>query len=274
MPIANPDIEFLRGIVADLSGNVIAPRQVYMLEQRLNPLAESLGLTDIDELVKELRRSHDPSLKTKVAEAVTVNETSFFRDVHPFEALRTSIIPELVKKNAAKKSIRIWCAAASTGQEPVSIAMTIREGFPELSNWKFDIVATDLSEDVLDRCRGGNYSQLEVNRGLPARKLIRFFERSGADWRTKPEIRDMIRYQRLNLTKPLTFMSQFDIVFIRNVLIYFDQPTKTDILNRVHRTLSPDGYLFIGSSETVIGMGLPYRREEIDATVCYRPTTG
>lgn len=274
MSLATPDIDFLRGVVADLSGNVIAPRQVYMLEQRLNPLAESLGLTDIDELVKELRRSHDTPLKTKVAEAVTVNETSFFRDVHPFDALRTSIIPELVKKNAAKKSIRIWCAAASTGQEPVSIAMTIRESFPELSNWKFDIVATDLSEEVLDRCRSGNYSQLEVNRGLPARKLIRFFERSGADWRTKPEIRDMIRYERLNLTKPLTFISQFDIVFIRSVLIYFDQPTKTDILNRVHRTLCPNGYLFIGSSETVIGMGLPYRREEIDATVCYRPTTG
>lgn len=274
MPITTPDIDFLRGIVADLSGNVIAPRQVYMLEQRLNPLAESLGLTDIDTLVKELRRSNDTSLKTKVAEAVTVNETSFFRDVHPFEALRTHIIPELVKKNAAKKSIRIWCAAASTGQEPVSIAMTIRESFPELSNWKCDIVATDLSEEVLDRCRSGSYSQLEVNRGLPARKLVRFFERTGADWRTKPEIRNMIRYQRLNLTKPLTFMSQFDIVFIRNVLIYFDQPTKTDILKRVHRTLSPDGYLFIGSSETVIGMGLPYRREEIDATVCYRPTTG
>lgn len=274
MPLANPDIDYLRGVVADLSGNVIAPRQAYMLEQRLTPLAESMGLADLDALVNELRRSHDLSLKTKVAEAVTVNETSFFRDIHPFEALRTSIIPELVKKNAAQKTIRIWCAAASTGQEPVSIAMTIREGFPELSNWKFDIVATDLSEEVLDKCRAGSYSQLEVNRGLPARKLVRFFDRNGAAWRTKPEIRDLITYQRLNLTKPLPFMGKFDIVFIRNVLIYFDQPTKADILKRVHRTLSPDGYLFIGSAETVIGMGLPYRREEIDATVCYRPTTG
>ena len=274
MPLANSDLDFLRDLVADLSGNVIAPRQVYMLEQRLTPLAERMGLVNLDALVAELRRSHDQSLRTKVAEAVTVNETSFFRDVHPFDALSTSIIPELVKKNATKRSIRIWCAASSTGQEPVSIAMTIRESFPELSNWKFDIVATDLSEDVLAKCRTGNYSQLEVNRGLPARKLVRFFERAGADWRTKPEIQDMITYQRLNLTKPLPFMSQFDVVFIRNVLIYFDQPTKTDILKRVHRTLNPDGYLFIGSAETVIGMGLPYRREEIDATVCYRPTTG
>lgn len=274
MTLANPDIDYLRGIVADLSGNVIAPRQVYMLEQRLTPLAESMGLENLDALVTELRRSHDPKLKTKVAEAVTVNETSFFRDVHPFDALRTKIIPELVKKNQAKKSIRIWCAAASTGQEPVSIAMTIREGFPELSAWKFEIVATDLSEEVLDKSRTGSYSQLEVNRGLPARKLVRFFERTGAEWRTKPEIRDMISYQRLNLTKPLPFMSQFDIVFIRNVLIYFDHATKIDILNRVHRTLSPDGYLFIGSAETIIGMGLPYQREEIDATVSYRPTTG
>jgi chemotaxis protein methyltransferase CheR len=274
MLLAIPDIDFLSGVVADQSGNVIAPRQAYMLEQQLNPLAESMGLTDINALVKELRRSHDPTLKAKVAEAVTVNETSFFRDIHPFDALRTSVIPELVKKNAAKRSIRIWCAAASTGQEPVSIAMIIRESFPELGAWKFDIVATDLSEDVLEKCRTGNYSQLEVNRGLPARKLVRFFERTGANWRTKPEIRDLITYQRLNLTKPLPFMSQFDIVFIRNVMIYFDQPTKTDILKQVHRTLSPDGHLFIGSAETIIGMGLPYRREEIDATVCYRPTTG
>lgn len=274
MPLANPDIDYLRGIVADLSGNVIAPRQVYMLEQRLTPLAESMGLDNLEALVTELRRSHDLKLKTKVAEAVTVNETSFFRDVHPFNALRTKIIPELVRKNQTKKSIRIWCAAASTGQEPVSIAMTIREGFPELSAWKFDIVATDLSEEVLEKSRTGTYSQLEVNRGLPARKLVRFFERTGASWRTKPEIRDMISFQRLNLTKPLPFMSQFDIVFIRNVLIYFDQATKIDILKRVHRTLSPDGYLFIGSAETVIGLGLPYRREEIDATVSYRPTTG
>lgn len=273
MPLANPDIDFLRDLVADISGNVIAPRQVYMLEQRLTPLAQSMGLSDLQALVSELRRSHDLSLKTKVAESVTVNETSFFRDVHPFDALRTSIIPELVKKNAGERSIRIWCAAASTGQEPVSIAMTIRANFPELSNWKIDIIATDLSEEVLARCRTGNYSQLEVNRGLPARKLVRFFDRTGAVWRTKPEIRDMITYQRLNLTKALPSISKFDIVFIRNVLIYFDQPTKTNILKRVHRTLSPDGYLFIGSAETVIGMSLPYRREEIDATVCYRPTT-
>jgi chemotaxis protein methyltransferase CheR len=274
MPLADSDIDYLRGVIADQSGNVIAPRQVYMLEQRLNPLAETLGLANIEALVGELRRSHDSTLKTKIAEAVTVNETSFFRDSHPFEALRTSIIPELVRKNEAKRSIRIWCAAASTGQEPASIAMTIREAFPELSNWKIDIVATDLSEEVLARCRRGSYSQLEVNRGLPARHLDRFFERAGSEWMIKSEVRNLITFQRLNLTKPLPFMSQFDIVFIRNVLIYFDQPTKTDILKRVHKSLTPDGYLFIGSAETVIGMGLLYRREEIDATVCYRPTTG
>jgi chemotaxis protein methyltransferase CheR len=180
MPLANPDIEFLRDLVADLSGNVIAPRQVYMLEQRLTPLAERMGLANLDALVSELRRSHDLSLKTKVAETVTVNETSFFRDVHPFDALRTSIIPELVKKNATKRSIRIWCAASSTGQEPVSIAMTIRESFPELSNWKFDIVATDLSEEVLAKCRTGNYSQLEVNRGLPGSQTGSFLRPFGS----------------------------------------------------------------------------------------------
>jgi chemotaxis protein methyltransferase CheR len=272
MPLAIPDVEFLSRLVAKQSGNVIAPRQAYLLEQRLTPVAESIGLADVGALLKELRRSNSATLSTNVAEAVTVNETSFFRDVHPFDALRKTIIPEVVKKKQSQRELRIWCAACSSGQEPYSIAMMIREHFPELSNWKFQIVASDLSEDILAKSRSGTYTQFEVNRRLPAGKLVRFFDRKGSAWQAKTELSNLISHPRLNLTTLWPLLGKFDIVFIRNVLIYFDQPTKTEILTRIQNTLTPDGYLFIGSVETIIGLSLPYRREEIDATVCYRPT--
>lgn len=272
MPLATHDIDFLRDLVAQHSGNVIAPRQVYMLEQRLAPLAQSKGLQDVTKLVTELRRSRNPGLSTQVAEAVTVNETSFFRDPHVFRALEAGILPEIVSRNRAKKELRIWCAACSSGQEPHSIAMTLREGLSHLSDWKLNIVATDLSEHMLRRSRAGEYSQLEVNRGLPAKKLVRFFERSGTTWRAKDELRNMISYRRLNLTQSWPYLGQFDIVFIRNVLIYFDQEKKRDILQRMRTVLKPDAYLFIGSAETIIGLGVPYERKEIHGTVCYRST--
>ena len=272
MSLATADVEFLQGLVAKHSGNVIAPRQVHMLEQRLGPIAQNVGLSDVDQLVAELRRTRSPSLSTQVAEAVTVNETSFFRDMHVFDGLQKSILPDVVRRNAQTKQIRIWSAASSSGQEAHSTAMIIREHFPHLVGWKIEIVATDLSENMLNKSRSGEYTQLEVNRGLPVKKLVRFFDRNGSVWRAKPELRDMIQHRRLNLTQPWPFIGQFDVVLIRNVLIYFDQATKLDILQRIRRALRPDGYLFIGSAETLIGAGVPYKREQIDATVCYRPT--
>lgn len=274
MSLATTDIDFLRGLVAKHSGNVISQRQVYMLEQRLSPVAKTIGLGDVCQLVSELRRKGDPSLTTKVAEAVTVNETSFFRDMHLFDAMKTSIIPEIVRRNQASKDIRIWCAACSSGQEPHSLAMVIRESFPQLQSWKIKIVATDLSEAMLAKSRSGEYSQMEVNRGLPVKKLVRFFERNGTSWRAKPEIRDMIDHRRLNLTRPWPYLGQFDVVLIRNVLIYFDQATKTEILCNIRRVLRPDGHLFIGAAETVIGLGIPFQRQEINGTVSYKPTNG
>lgn len=272
MILTPPDIDFLSGLVAQYSGNVIAQRQAYMLEKQLNPIAKSIGLEDVPSLVAEIRRTKDPVLSTKIAEAVTVNETSFFRDAHPFEAIKKKIIPDLVAKNHSRRELRIWCAACASGQEPYTLAMVIRENFPHLSDWKIKITATDISDEMLTKCRAGEYSQLEVNRGLPARTLVRFFDRAGSQWRAKPELKDMIDFSRLNLTSPFSSLGQFDMVFIRNVLIYFDQPTKQDILTRVRRVLRPDSYLFIGSVESTIGLNVPYRREEIDATICYRPT--
>jgi len=274
MPISTPNIDFLRGLVAEHSGNVVTERQAYLLEQRLTPVAEQHGLSNVEGLVAELRRTRSPQLSTQVAEAVTVNETSFFRDMHPFEALQKTIIPNLIQQNAPRRELRIWCAACSSGQEPYTIAMVLKEHFPQLSDWKVTIVATDLSEDMLRKSRSGEYTQLEVNRGLPIKKLVRFFERKGAVWQAKSELRDVIECRRLNLTTPWPYLGDFDVVFIRNVMIYFDQPTKIDILKRVRRVLRPEGYLFIGSAETIIGLGVPYQREEVNATVCYRPTPG
>jgi chemotaxis protein methyltransferase CheR len=272
MALTEPDIDFLSGLVAKYSGNVIAQRQAYMLEKQLTPIAQSIGLENTVELVRELQRNENQLLSTKIAEAVTVNETSFFRDGHPFEALKNKVIPDLVAKNQSRKELKIWCAASSCGQEPYTIAMVIKESFPHLSSWNIKITGTDISEEMLAKCKSGEYSQLEVNRGLPVKKLVRFFERQGSTWRAKQELRDMIDFRRLNLTSPFPNLGQFDIVFIRNVLIYFDEKTKIDILNRVRRVLRPDGYLFIGSVETTIGLGVAYQREEIDASVCYRPT--
>ncbi|MEO1618845.1 MAG: CheR family methyltransferase [Planctomycetota bacterium] len=273
MPLASADIDFLRDLVAHHSGNVIAPRQVYMLEQRLTPVAGTHGLEDVSSLVAELRRSSSKKLSTEVAEAVTVNETSFYRDAHVFDSLANHVIPKLIESRAAEKTIRIWSAACSSGQEPYTIAMVLRDRFPQLENWKIKITATDLSEEMLKKSRSGLYSQLEVNRGLPVKQLVRFFDRKGNQWQAKPELRNIIECQRLNLTQSWSLLGTFDVVFIRNVLIYFDQKTKSDILQRVHRLLRPDGFLFIGSAETMIGLGAPYQRETLDATVCYRPTT-
>ncbi|MFT5523730.1 MAG: chemotaxis protein methyltransferase CheR [Pirellulaceae bacterium] len=272
MKLADADINYLCNLVAEHSGNVITPRQSYLIEQRLTPLAESLGLADLPSLVSKLRHSPNQLLTASVAEAVTVNETSFYRDAHPFEILQQKILPELLREKGPTQPIRIWCAASSSGQEPYSIAMLIRERFPEARNVR--IVATDICEKMLNKMRSGEYSRLEVNRGLPTRRLLNFFDRDGAIWRAKPDLRSMIECRRLNLTHPWPNLGQFDIVFIRNVLIYFSQTTKADILRRASHLLTPQGYLFVGSSEMIVGLDVPLRREEIDATVCYRPITG
>jgi chemotaxis protein methyltransferase CheR len=270
MSLSTQDIDYLSDIVAKQSGNVVSHRQAYLLEQRLSPIAKENGVADVHELVAEMKRSNNISLSQKIAEAVTVNETSFFRDAHPFESLRKSILPELIEARRSTKSLNIWCAACSSGQEPYSIAMTIREHFPELASWRVRILATDISAEMLAKSKSGTFSQLEVNRGLPARKLVRFFDRNGTDWIAKEDIRSLIECRSLNLSKPWPFLGDFDIVFIRNVLIYFDQSAKQDILCRATKMLKPDGFLFLGSSETTIGINVPLERKQKDDTICYQ----
>ncbi|MHC4875011.1 MAG: CheR family methyltransferase [Planctomycetota bacterium] len=271
MPLTAPDIDFLRDLVVRQSGNILRAGQRDLIESRLTHLAQDCGLENVESLVAELKRSgSSPRLVDKVAQIVTVNETSFFRDIHPFQALQSSIIPSLIKENELRRDLKIWCAACSSGQEPYTIAMVIREHFPMLSDWNVRILATDLSEKMLTKCRNGEYTQLEVNRGLPARNLVRFFDRSGGRWKAKSELRNLIDCQQINLSNNWPITGQYDVIFIRNVLIYFNQETKADILRRAVSQLRPNGYLFIGSSETIIGLELPLKREEIDGTICYR----
>ena len=271
MSLSTQEIDFLRDLVAEQSGNVVAPRQAYLLEQRLVPVAEKCGVSDVSALVNKVKSSSNPKISSQIAEAVTVNETSFFRDMHLFEAMRKTIIPKLIDSNQASRRIRIWSAACSSGQEIYSLAMVIREHFPELATWNVQILATDICEEMLAKSRSGQYSQLEVNRGLPVKKLIQFFDRQGSNWTAKPELRSLMEHRKFNLSKPWPYVGEFDMVLMRNVLIYFDMNSKQEIITRARRVLRSEGYFFVGSSETTIGLNIPFERELINDTVCYRP---
>ncbi|HYP88802.1 MAG TPA: protein-glutamate O-methyltransferase CheR, partial [Polyangiaceae bacterium] len=237
---------------------------------RLSPIARELGLPSIDSLVGKLRTDASAPLVHRVIEAMTTNETLFFRDLHPFEALRTRLVPDLLQARAAQRSLRIWCGAASTGQEPYSIAMTLCESFPQLASWDVKILATDLNATVLERAREGKYRQLEVNRGLPVKLLVKYFERQGADWQLKPDVRNLVTFQELNLLDAWSHLGEHDIIFLRNVLIYFDVETKRRILGRMRRTLRRDGVLVLGGAETTTNLDDGYVPLRIGNGVYYQ----
>lgn len=271
MPLVTEEIDYLCTLVAERSGNQVSSGQSYLLEARLGPVAEDAGLENISALVAELQRSANRRLHDQVAEAMTINETSFFRDIQPFDAMRDELLPELIERRAHTRQLWIWSAASSSGQEPYSIAMTIREHFPQLADWKICIIATDLSDEMLKRTQDGCYSQFEVNRGLPARMMVKYFDRHGTRWQAKEELRRMMDVRKLNLTAPWPALPTFDIVFLRNVLIYFDLAAKTSILERVHQLMRPDASLFLGGGETTITLRVPLTRHSVGQTVCYRP---
>ena len=268
------DFEYVCRLVRDRSAVVLEAGKEYLVEARLAPLVRELGLESIGALVTRLRQPAAGVLAERVTEAMTTNETSFFRDVAPFQALRTEILPPVVKARAAARRLRIWCAASSSGQEPYSIAMTIADAFPELRGWDLEIIATDLSKEMVERGRSGVYKALEVNRGLPAPMLIKFFTKVGVDYELKPEIRSMVRFSELNLIGPWPAFPTFDIVFLRNVLIYFDVDTKRAIIGRVKRLLAPDGYLFLGAAETTMNIDDGFERLPLERAGCYRRTSG
>jgi chemotaxis protein methyltransferase CheR len=266
------DYDFLRKCLKDRSGLVLSADKQYLVESRLLPVARKAGLTTLGELVGMLRDAHDPALMTTVVEAMTTNESFFFRDKAPFEHFRATIMPALIEARRAARFIRIWCAAASTGQEPYSLAMCLKEIAREILGWRIEILATDLSGEVLEKARQGIYSQFEVQRGLPIQLLVKHFTRSGEFWQIAPELRAMVRYQQLNLLADFSQLGTFDLVFCRNVLIYFDAETKTDVLNRVARVTAPDGYLVLGAAETVVGLTDRFKMV-VDRRGLYAPNT-
>jgi chemotaxis protein methyltransferase CheR len=248
--------EFLRGYIHRESGILLDNDKRYLLEARLMPIVEDSQLTSLMALCAALQR-HDPALRKKVVEAMTTHETLFFRDATPFDAMKKDLLPKLLLERKATRRIRIWCAAASSGQEPYSLAMLLLEcGF---SDWTIEILATDISEQILRRAREGKYMQLEVNRGLPASYMVKYFQRDGLEWRIKDQVRNMVRFEQFDLRQP-TRGSGYDFVFCRNVLIYFDIPTKKQILERIRKTLTPGGYLVLGSAESTLGLDDAYNR--------------
>lgn len=248
------DFDLLSRVLHERSGLALTPEKTYLLESRLMPVARRLGVANTEALVALVRQGSDPAVLRAVTEAMTTNETQFFRDKKPFEQFRRTVLPRLLANRTARRSIRIWCAASSSGQEPYSLAMLCREEQPNLAGWKIDIVATDLSREMVERAREGLYGQFEVQRGLPIQYLARYFNQVADRWQLKPEIRDAVHFREFNLLDDPRPLGSFDIVFCRNVLIYFDLPTKAKVLRRIAERLAPDGALFLGGSETVLGV--------------------
>lgn len=270
MGITPQDFEFISRLVRERSAIVIDEGKEYLVESRLAPLLKVEGLESIDEITAQIRKNQFGPLTERVVEAMTTNETLFFRDRHPFETLREAVLPEVIERRSKEKKINIWCAASSSGQEPYSLCMVLKEHFPELASWNVQILATDISKLMLERTRNGIYSQLEVNRGLPAKLLIRYFEKDAATWQVKPELRQMLTLKEINLAGPWGAMPNLDIVLIRNVLIYFDADTKRDIMGRIRRQLSPGGVMFLGGSETTINIDDEFERIRQGSSWIYR----
>ena len=248
------EYDYLRKLLKERSGLVLAADKQYLVESRLLPLARRTGCAGLGDLVQRLKDANAERLTVDVVEAMTTNESFFFRDKIPFEHFRDTIMPALLAARAAQRRIRIWCAAASTGQEPYSLAMALKEMASLTAGWRIDIVATDLSNEVLEKARAGIYSQFEVQRGLPIQLLIKYFSQIGDTWQIAPELRAMVQYRPLNLLGDFSHLGMFDLVFCRNVLIYFDQPTKTSVLERIAGITDRGGYLVLGAAETVVGL--------------------
>jgi chemotaxis protein methyltransferase CheR len=269
MSLNDASFEYVRTLTYERSAIVLEASKHYLVEARLTPLARDAGVS-INDFVHGLTRTPFGALHLKVVEAMTTNETSFFRDSSPFEALRTLALPRLIERRAQTRTLQIWSGAASTGQEAYSIAMIIREHFPALANWTLHILGTDLSEEVLAKARAAQYGQVEINRGVPAPLLVKYFERHGLRWTVVEPIRRMVEFRHMNLVAPWPALPRMDIVFLRNVLIYFDAETKKTILRKVRSLLQPDGYLFLGGAETTINLDDALERVPNEKAVTYR----
>ena len=244
------------------AGLVLEADKEYLVRARLGPVLQRHEFAGFDQLVQRLAAGSSRELLLEVIEAMVTTETSFFRDHHPFETLRTQVLPELIATRSGKRELNIWCAASASGQEPYSVAMLIREHFPELESWKVHLSATDISREMLKRSSEGRYSQLEVNRGLPATLLVKWFHQEGNHWRLDERIRRMVTFSQLNLTQAWPPMPAWDLVLLRNVMIYFEAESKVSILSRIARRMAPDGYLLLGGAETTFNLSDEWLRVE------------
>jgi chemotaxis protein methyltransferase CheR len=265
-----PDYEYLRKILKDQSGLDLSAEKQYLIESRLLPLSQKSGLSGIGELVQKMKGGSADTI-SQVVEAMTTNETLFFRDNLPFEHFRNSIVPEILKARASRRHIRIWCAAGSTGQEPYSLAMCLQEMGAAIAGWRIEILATDLSQEVLEKSKAGIYSQFEVQRGLPIQMLVKYFTQIGELWQINPDIRAMVQHRQLNLLHDYSQLGVFDVIFCRNVLIYFDQDTKIGIFNRLAKATASGGFLVLGAAETVVGLSDAFKPHP-ERRGFYRPT--
>ena len=249
MACSDSDYAYLRELVLNQSANLIDPSRNALFETRLTPIAQLAGASNLEGLVRVLREDRPAHLQRAVAEAMTINETSFFRDVKPFEALRLNVIPKVIEQKQAERKLRIWSAASSTGQEAYSVAMLLCESFPELARWDVKVIGTDISRGVVDYADRARYRRIEVNRGLPARMLVKYFERDGDEWQVTARVRALCEFQYANLCGTLPRLPVFDIVLLRNVLLYFPQQDRSCVFSDVYRQLSGQGYLVLGNAE-------------------------
>jgi chemotaxis protein methyltransferase CheR len=269
--VTRADYDFLRRLLKERSGLVLGDDKHYLVESRLLPISRRAGTAGLTGLMEKIRQPGHEDLIVEIVEAMATKESLFFRDKIPFEHFRDTIIPALLVARARQRRIRIWSAAASTGQEPYSLAMVMKEMASQLSGWRIDILATDFSREVLEKAKAGIYSQFEVQRGLPIQMLVKYFTQIGEMWQIAPEIRAMVQFKPFNLLHDCSYLGPFDVILCRNVLIYFDQQTKTEVLDRLARVLVPDGYLVLGAAETVIGLTTSFRPIP-DKRALYGPT--
>ncbi|WP_366656536.1 protein-glutamate O-methyltransferase [Fodinicurvata sp. EGI_FJ10296] len=253
------DFNYLRTLLHQRSGLVVTPDKSYLLESRLMPVARKWQVKSLDDLVQLARTRRQESLLNDITEAMTTNESSFFRDSKPFELFKSVVLPHLLEARSARKSFRIWSAACSSGQEPYSLAMLLHEEAARLRGWKIEIVGTDLSTEMIDRCRAGVYTQFEIQRGLPITHLVKYFKQVGDKWYISDELKKMVTWRTFNLLDNMSGLGQFDVVFCRNVLIYFDQANKTKVLDGISKVMPADGHLFLGGAETVLGVSDRFR---------------
>ncbi|HEV7962141.1 MAG TPA: protein-glutamate O-methyltransferase CheR [Actinoplanes sp.] len=268
MSLSQSDFNFVSALVRREAAIVLAAGKEYLVEARLIPVARAVGAASVADFLSDLQRRPNPINQRKIIDALTTNETSWFRDREPFVALTDVVLPELVKSRGTTRKVRFWSAASSSGQEAYSLAITLQENLP--TGWSYEIVGSDISTEMIKRADAAEYSQVEVNRGLPASQLVQYFERAGAHWRVTPALRRNVSFKLMNLTAPLPAMPPFDVIFLRNVLIYFDVATKKSVLQNVARLLRPDGWLFLGAAETTIGIDDNYERVAAGRTSAYR----